>query len=145
IPSYSALSYFNSLGYDDYNSIPASERELSLKLISAVNSIFKLGQWFNLVPTFIRHAPIISYFNNMFLDAMRKVEVSFSEIIQKRRKEIDSLPEDASIQSDLLTMLITVNTSRGIEIPSYKSLNRMLDDCEVFGTIRDIFLGSFET
>ncbi|CAG8552313.1 15256_t:CDS:2, partial [Dentiscutata erythropus] len=123
IPSYSVLSYFNSLGYDDYNSISASERELSLKLVSAVNKIFQLGQY-----------------------AMRKVEKFFSEIIQKRHAEINSLPEDASLPSDdLLTMLLTVNTSHGIEIPSYKSLNRTLDDREVFGTIRDIFLASFET
>ncbi|RIB10868.1 cytochrome P450 [Gigaspora rosea] len=145
IPSYAVLSYFGSLGYDYHDYIPASERELSLKLISIVKSVFKTGQWFNLVPSFIRHAPGISYFNSKFLQPIKDAEILLHEIIQKRRTKIDSLSEDASLPSDFLTLLLTVNTPRGIEVPSYKSLSRSLSDHEIFGTIRDIFFGSFET
>ncbi|KAF0540215.1 cytochrome P450 [Gigaspora margarita] len=145
LPSYTVLSYFNSLGYNDHNYTPVSEQELSLKLISLVKSIFKSGQWFILVPPFIRHAPGISYLNSKFLNFSKEMEDIFLELIQKRRKEIDSLSENASLPSDLLTLLLTVNTSHGIEIPSYKSLNRSLNEHEIFGVIRDIFFGSFES
>ncbi|KAF0469195.1 cytochrome P450 [Gigaspora margarita] len=71
---------------------------------------------FNLVPSFIRHAPGMSYFNSKFLQPIKDAEILLHEIIQKRRTKIDSLSEDASLPSDFLTLLLTVNTPRGIEV-----------------------------
>ncbi|CAG8525633.1 27973_t:CDS:2 [Dentiscutata erythropus] len=142
LPAYSVRTCLNSLGYDDNrDDLSISERELSSKVISLVNTFFKSTQF----PPFIRHAPGISFFNSKFLKRIKDLEVFLIEIIQQRRTEIDLLSENALQSSDFLTLLLTVNTSHGIELRSHKSLNRSLNDYEVFGVIRDILLGSFET
>ncbi|CAG8834014.1 11547_t:CDS:2, partial [Gigaspora margarita] len=45
------LSYFGSLGYEYHDYIPASEQELSLKLISIVKSVLKQGNRINVNET----------------------------------------------------------------------------------------------
>ncbi|CAG8552437.1 257_t:CDS:2, partial [Cetraspora pellucida] len=146
LSAYSMLSYFNSLGYDyNQNYIPTSEWEQSSKLIYLIHGIFKAGQWFIYIPPFIRHAPGISYFNSKFLSAIKNLEVFLLEVIQKKRAEIDLLSKDTLLPSDFLTLLLTVNTPRDQNHALYKSLNRSLNNHEIFGVIRDIFLGSFET
>ncbi|CAG8831825.1 11214_t:CDS:2, partial [Racocetra persica] len=146
LSAYTMLSYFNSLGYKhnlDYT--PSSESEQSSKLISLINSFFKVSQWFTFVPPFIRRAPGINYLNNKFANIVKNLENFLLEIIQKRRAEIDLLSDDTLLPSDFLTLLLTVNTPRDLEHALYKSLNRSLNDHEIFGVIRDIFLGSIES
>ncbi|CAG8525652.1 27974_t:CDS:2 [Dentiscutata erythropus] len=146
LPAYSVHTCFNSLGYEDNcDNLSISERELSSKMISLLNSFFKTAQWFSLVPPFIRHAPGISFFNGKLSKLIKDFEVFLIEIIQKRRAEIDLLSETTLQSSDFLTLLLTVNTSHGIELHSHKSLNRSLNDYEIFGVIRDILFGSVET
>ncbi|CAG8572919.1 4092_t:CDS:2, partial [Cetraspora pellucida] len=145
LSAYSMFSYFNSLGYDynlDY--ITTSEQEKSSKLISIINSFFKASQWFTFTPPFIRHAPGISYFNNKLLNVVKNLEVILLEVIQKKRAEIDLLPNDTLLPSDFLTLLLTVNTPRDLDHALYKSLNRSLNNHEIFGVIRDIFLALSE-
>ncbi|CAG8712699.1 3485_t:CDS:2, partial [Dentiscutata heterogama] len=75
LPGYSVHTFFNSLGYDvNCDNLSNSERELSSKMISLVNSSFKTAQWFSLVPPFIRHAPGISFFNNKLSKVIKNLE-----------------------------------------------------------------------
>ncbi|CAG8521471.1 6742_t:CDS:2, partial [Scutellospora calospora] len=146
IPAYTTLSYFNSLGYGyNHDHIPASKWERSSKVVSHINSIFSVGIWFLSVPPFVRHAPGMNYINNKFLKYANDLEVTINEIIQERHAEIDSLPKDALLPSDFLTLLLTANTPRDQENALYQSLGRSLKDREIFGIIKDIFTGSFET
>ncbi|CAG8824318.1 22459_t:CDS:2, partial [Cetraspora pellucida] len=134
LSAYSMFSYFNSLGYD-YNRdcIQTSEWEQSSKLISLIHHFFKASQWFILIPPFIRHAPGISYFSSKFLIGVKNLEVFLLEVIQKKRVEIDLLPKDTSLSSDFLTLLLTINTPRDQDHALYKSLNRSLNNHEIFG------------
>ncbi|CAG8792236.1 6337_t:CDS:2, partial [Racocetra persica] len=146
LSAYSMLTYFNSLGYEyDLNYIPDSELEQSSKLIYLIDSVFKAMQWFSFIPPFIRNAPGINYFDNKILNKVKNLKVFLLEIIQRRRTEIDLLSNDSLLPSDFLTLLLTVNTPRDLEHNLYKSLSRSLNDHEIFGVIRDIFLGSIET
>ncbi|CAG8595870.1 21088_t:CDS:2, partial [Racocetra persica] len=146
LSTYSMISYFNLLGYEyNLDDIPISEREQSSKLISLINSFFTSAQWVTLIPSFIRRAPGISYFNNKALSSTKQLKDFLAELIQRRRAEINLLSNYALLPSDFLTLLLTANTPRDLEHTSYKSLNRPLNDHEIFGVIRDIFLGSFET
>ncbi|CAG8757088.1 8526_t:CDS:2, partial [Racocetra fulgida] len=143
--AYSMLTYFNSLGYEyDLNYIPASELEQSSKLISLINSFFKAMQWFSLIPPFIRNAPGIKYFNNKIFNNVKNLKVFLLEVIQRRRTEIDLLSNNSLLPSDFLTLLLTVNTPWDLEHTLYKSLSRSLNDHEIFGVIRDIFLALSE-
>ncbi|CAG8757214.1 26614_t:CDS:2, partial [Racocetra persica] len=146
LSTYSTISYFNSLGYEhNLDNIPTSERERSSKLIYLINSLFKSGQWLLLIPSFIRRAPGISYFDNKVLNVIKQLEDFLAELIQKRRAEINSLSNYNLLPSDFLTLLLTANTPRDLEHTSYKLLNRPLNDHEIYGVIRDIFLGSIES
>ncbi|CAG8653326.1 8106_t:CDS:2, partial [Cetraspora pellucida] len=146
LSAYSIFSYFKSLGYDhNHNYIPTTEWEQSSKLLYLVGSFFKIAQWFVYIPPSIRHAPGINYFDNRFLNVIKKFEVFIVELIRRRRAKIDGLSDDALLPSDFLTLLLTINTPRDQERSLYKSLNRSLNDHEIFGVIRDIFLGSIET
>ncbi|CAG8654077.1 13301_t:CDS:2, partial [Racocetra fulgida] len=125
ISTYSMISYFNSLGYKyNLDDIPISEREQSSKLISLINSFFKL---------------------DYVLSAIKQLKDFLIELIQRRRVEINLLSNYALLPSDFLTLLLTANTPRDLEYTSYKSLNRPLNDHEIFAAIRDIFLGSIES
>ncbi|CAG8563233.1 10900_t:CDS:2, partial [Scutellospora calospora] len=99
----------------------------------------------NLSEWFTRHAPGVNYFNNMLINRIKELDVFLHEIIQERCVEIDSLPKDALLPSDFLTLLLTAKTSRCSENALYKSLSRSLNNYQIFGIIKDIFLGSFET
>ncbi|CAG8820852.1 11886_t:CDS:2, partial [Racocetra persica] len=96
-------------------------------------------------PIFIRRAPGISYFNNKVLSLKQQLEDFLTELIQRRRAEINSLSNYTLLPSDFLTLLLTANTPRDLEHTSLKSLNRPLNDYEIFCILRDVFLGSFET
>ncbi|CAG8531778.1 35413_t:CDS:2, partial [Racocetra persica] len=87
---------------------------------------------FNIIPPFIRHAPGISYYDNKYFKTVKELETLLLELIQRRRAEINLLSNDTLLPSDFLTLLLT-------------SLGRSLKDHEIFGVIRDIFLGSTET
>ncbi|CAG8549616.1 29292_t:CDS:2, partial [Racocetra persica] len=118
-PAYSMMNYFISLGYEyNHDHIPVLKWKQSSRLISAVLSIFSITP--------------CEYFANT---------LEFRE----RRAYIDSLPEDAQIPSDALSLLITANTQRDPSRTLFKSLDRSLNDQEIGGILVDIFLGSFET
>ncbi|CAG8544392.1 1440_t:CDS:2, partial [Cetraspora pellucida] len=116
LSAYSMLSYFNLLGYEqNFDYIPSSEWKQSSEIISLINSFFETVLWFNYIPSFIRHVPVISYFNKKYENGIKNLEFLLLELIQRRQHTL------------------------------YKSLNRSLNDHEIFGVIRDIFLGSIET
>ncbi|CAG8532991.1 12162_t:CDS:2, partial [Racocetra fulgida] len=94
---------------------------------------------------FNSHAPGISYYDNKIFKPVKDLENLLLELIQRRRAEIDLLSNDTLLPSDFLTLLLTVNTPRDLDHALYKSLSRSLKDHEIFGVIRDIFLGAIET
>ncbi|CAG8531294.1 8856_t:CDS:2, partial [Gigaspora margarita] len=145
-PAYSIFDYFESLGYEhNRDHIPVSEWRRSPKLISAVLSIFNIIPWFLVVPSIIRHAPGLNFFNQKLLKNVGNLNDIILEIVRERRAYIDSLPIDTQIPSDVLSLLLTANTKRDSPRTLIKSLDRSLDDQEVGGIMKDIFLGSFET
>ncbi|CAG8643295.1 7822_t:CDS:2, partial [Cetraspora pellucida] len=78
----------------------------SMKLV--IDALF-----FLLVGPFMRHyVPIIRKFSISMLKNRDYVFERFDMIIKNRRKIIDELPLDTEMKSDMLTSLITANTSR---------------------------------
>ncbi|GES74984.1 cytochrome P450 [Rhizophagus clarus] len=66
------------------------------------------------------------------------------EIIKNRRKEIENIPLEKSLPNDMLTSLITANTTLDVNYTTTvggEALNRPMSDTEICGIIFDGFLG----
>ncbi|GES75026.1 cytochrome P450 [Rhizophagus clarus] len=138
--------YFNENSENEKADRPLIDE--AVKFVRAIRKhIFGL-LLFEFVPPFLRH--YFSYFknkSNFYIQNLNYINQRMDSIIKKRRHEIENTPLDKPLPNDLLTSIITANTSRGID--NYKSdddeLMRPLTDIEVRGIILDGILAGTDT
>ncbi|CAG8611693.1 344_t:CDS:2 [Cetraspora pellucida] len=109
---YAIASYYNT------QSVIKSEHPDALvedgnKFVKASMKLVIDALFFLLVGPFMRH--YVPIFRNISISMLKNRDYVFERfdmIIKNRRKKIDELPLDTEMKSDMLTSLITANTSR---------------------------------
>ncbi|PKC00252.1 cytochrome P450 [Rhizophagus irregularis] len=101
------------------------------------------------VSSFLRH--YVPFFKNKaddLLQNVRFINKRLDEIIKRRRQTIENTPLNEPLTNDMLTSLITANTSRDVnhtKTVGGEALNRPMTDTEIRGIIFDGFLGGTDT
>ncbi|RGB33678.1 cytochrome P450 [Rhizophagus diaphanus] len=146
--SYSMAAYFDTLS-DKKSDHPLAIVDDSVKLVQALRKHLIGFITFIYVPSLLRH--YVPFFKNKaddLLQNVRFINKRLDEIIRRRRQAIENTPLDEPLANDMLTSLITANTSRDvnhIKTVSGEALNRPMTDSEIRGSIFDGFLGGTDT
>ncbi|CAG8656757.1 13006_t:CDS:1 [Funneliformis mosseae] len=108
--SYAKASYFNSVS-DKKLDIPQHLLKKSGDFLKNHQDSLKGGMFIMNMPGYLRRS-IFKYFNKLCVDLVYWVENEIDIRVKERRQEIEAMPVEKELPSDLLTLLITTNTSR---------------------------------
>ncbi|CAI2196850.1 6075_t:CDS:2, partial [Funneliformis geosporum] len=142
--SYRMASYFNTQG-DEKAEYQQSLIDDSENFIQAFRKQILEAPIFLIIPPFIRH--YVPFFKSKSDAILRNVEFIYQKlesIIKKRRQEIENTSLDKPLSHDMLTSLITANTSRDInhvETVEGEVMNLPMTDLEIRNVMFDTFLG----
>ncbi|PKY38466.1 cytochrome P450 [Rhizophagus irregularis] len=121
----------------------------SVKLVQALRKHFLGFIMFVYVPPFLRHyIPFFKSKANDLLLNLRFINKRLDEIIKRRRQAIENTPLDKPLSNDMLTSVITANTTRDVnhvKTVGGEALNRPMTDSEIRGIILDGFFGGTDT
>ncbi|PKY38468.1 cytochrome P450 [Rhizophagus irregularis] len=146
--SYSMAAYFDTLS-DEKSDHPLAIVDDSVKLVQALRKHLLGFIMFVNVSSFLRH--YVPFFKNKADDLLQNVRFinnRLDEIIKRRRQTIENTPLNEPLTNDMLTSLITANTSRDVnhtKTVGGEALNRPMTDTEIRGIIFDGFLGGTDT
>ncbi|CAG8579051.1 14971_t:CDS:2, partial [Cetraspora pellucida] len=118
------------------------------KFVNASIELISNGMFFLLVGPFMRHyVPIIRNVSISMLKNRDYVFERFDMIIKNRRKKIDELPLDTEMKSDMLTSLITANTSKNsINVKTVDGeMLKPMNDEQVRTNLIEAILGGTDT
>ncbi|CAB4395411.1 unnamed protein product [Rhizophagus irregularis] len=146
--SYSMAAYFDTLS-DEKSDHPSAIVDDSVKLVQALRKHFLGFIMFVYVPPFLRHyIPFFKSKANDLLLNLRFINKRLDEIIKRRRQAIENTPLDKPLSNDMLTSVITANTTRDVnhvKTVGGEALNRPMTDSEIRGIILDGFFGGTDT
>ncbi|CAG8619899.1 9580_t:CDS:2 [Acaulospora morrowiae] len=145
-PTYSLASYYNSLSTDKKVHIPANSLKESDTFIRAIDDFITCFLYFLLLPKYLRELPGLRGYTNNLKKRVEWLKNNVRGIIKERREEIEKTPEDHELTHDLLTMFITINTSRDITEKIADSLHdRPMTDEEICGNFMELLSGGIDT
>jgi cytochrome P450 len=145
--SCSMAAYFNTLSDEPSTMILNDSVELVDALRKHLFSVFS----FLATSSFLRHyVPFFKNKSDDFIRNIRFINQRLDGIIKRRRKEIENTPLDEPLPHDMLTSVITANTSRDVNnTKSSKNVDsnamKPMTDDEIRGIIFDGFLGGTDT
>ncbi|PKC00249.1 cytochrome P450 [Rhizophagus irregularis] len=141
-------AYFDTLS-DEKSDHPSAIVDDSVKLVQALRKHFLGFIMFVYVSPFLRH--YIPFFKSKADDLLlnlRFINKRLDEIIKRRRQAIENTPLDKPLSNDMLTSVITANTTRDVnhvKTVGGEALNRPMTDSEIRGIILDGFFGGTDT
>ncbi|CAI2188012.1 4072_t:CDS:1 [Funneliformis geosporum] len=141
--SYAKASYFNHIT-DKKLDIPQHLLKQSGDLIENLYVALKSGMFIINVPGCIRHT-IFKYFNDMIVGLFYGVEDVIDKRVKERRQEIESMPVETELPSDLLTLMITTNTSRDQNKVRLGEYSEPLSDSSICKIIVELIVGGNST
>ncbi|CAG8456130.1 281_t:CDS:2 [Diversispora eburnea] len=95
--------------------------------------------WRDYIPSYKRKA-------NNFKKSIDKANEVYLKLIRDRKQEIDRIPIDEQLNSDALTMLLTVNTPRDITTRiSDNNHTRPMSEEEILGNVFEIISGGVDS
>ncbi|CAG8700885.1 13365_t:CDS:2, partial [Funneliformis mosseae] len=109
--SYAKANYLNRITDNKKLDIPQNLLKQSGEIIDNLSASLKGGMFIMNVPGYIRRS-IFKYFNNKIIGLFYEVEEVFDKRVKERRQEIEAMPVETELPWDLLTLMITTNTSR---------------------------------
>ncbi|GBC17953.2 cytochrome P450 [Rhizophagus irregularis DAOM 181602=DAOM 197198] len=135
--------------HDEKSDHPSAIVDDSVKLVQALRKHFLGFIMFVYVSPFLRH--YIPFFKSKADDLLlnlRFINKRLDEIIKRRRQAIENTPLDKPLSNDMLTSVITANTTRDVnhvKTVGGEALNRPMTDSEIRGIILDGFFGGTDT
>ncbi|CAI2163815.1 2699_t:CDS:1 [Funneliformis geosporum] len=141
--SYAKANYFNRLS-DKKLDIPQHLLKQSGDLIDNLFAALKGGMFIINVPSCIRHT-IFKYLNDMIIGLFYRVEDVISKRVKERRQEIEAMSVEKELPSDLLTMMITTNTSRDQNKIRLGDYSEPLSDISICKIIVELIIGGTDT
>ncbi|CAG8801632.1 11345_t:CDS:2, partial [Racocetra persica] len=104
--------------------------------------------YFRLCPKFFRYYfPYIRGIVRKYLDNKKYLYQRLINIIEKRRREINEIPLDEELRSDMLTSFIIANTDRDTNKGKFseKYNEKPMKNEEICGNLIDAFIGGTDT
>ncbi|CAG8640892.1 16711_t:CDS:2, partial [Acaulospora colombiana] len=145
-PAYSMASYYNSLSTDKKISVSESNLKESDTFLEAIDAYSMSLIYFMLFPKFIRNFPGFSGYTRKLKSRVNWLRNNIYNIIKERREEIERTPEDQELANDILTMFLTINTSRDITEKIADSLHdKPMTDEEICGNFVETMTGGSDT
>ncbi|CAG8443628.1 13447_t:CDS:2 [Funneliformis caledonium] len=145
--SYTMASYFN-IQSDEKSEHPQALVDDSENFVQAFRKQILGGPLFIFIPPFFRH--YVPFFKSRSDALLRNIEFIYQRlesIIKRRRQEIEISSLDKPLSQDMLTSLITANTSRDInhvETVEGEVMNLPMTDLEIRSILFETFLGGTE-
>ncbi|CAG8510829.1 16036_t:CDS:2 [Acaulospora colombiana] len=105
-------NYYNKISHNkdkEVSDIVLKENEYVSKCASEFASAVV---WFLIIPRIVRNLPGISQRTKKYKEQVKWLRSNLLKIVKARREEIERTPESEQLTPDLLTMFLTVNTSR---------------------------------
>ncbi|CAG8692328.1 5565_t:CDS:1, partial [Acaulospora morrowiae] len=118
-----SLAYYQQIAKkSNSKSEPAETEEFLNHLLTWEYSM----KFFVLLPPFLRnYVPILYNYNEKYKKNKEWLDEYLFGIIRDRKSEIEKTPEDMTLRSNVLTLLITANTPRGMSVEVEGSLRTM--------------------
>ncbi|CAG8537990.1 14028_t:CDS:2 [Acaulospora morrowiae] len=134
-----------------YKKISSDNTEVSDRILKESEHLSKCTRgyatsilWYRSVPKIFRNFPGIHLFTKKLKEQVNWLRTNAINIVKNRREEIERTPEDISLTRDLLTMFLTINTTRDITKGIADDINdRPLSDEEIAPVFMEISLASF--
>ncbi|CAG8571222.1 8965_t:CDS:2 [Funneliformis caledonium] len=146
--SYTMAAYFNTQG-DEKAVHPQAIIDDSETFVRAFRKHIIGAPIFILFPPFVRHyVPFIKGRSDALLKNIGFIYQRMEHIIKKRRQEIENTPLDKPLSHDMLTSVITANTTRDInrvKTVEGEAMDRPMTDLEIRGIMFDAFIGGTDT
>ncbi|CAG8493247.1 3955_t:CDS:2 [Acaulospora colombiana] len=147
IQKHSITNYYNSLSIDKKNTtvIEGAFKETET-FLKALEDVTMCLVYFMIVPKFVRNFPGIRWYSQRLKNQLNWMRNSVCNIAKARREEIEKTPEDQELTKDMLTMFLTINTSRDITERIADSLHDkpMTDDKTIINFV-EIMAGGIGT
>ncbi|CAG8671659.1 10833_t:CDS:2, partial [Acaulospora morrowiae] len=143
---YSLASYYNSVSIDKKVHVSESNLKESDTFIDAVDGFLMCLLYFLVLPKYIRDFLGIRRYTQNLKEKLSWLRMNIRDIIKERREEIEKTPENQELAHDILTMFITINTSRDITERIADSLHdRPMTDEEICGLFIETLSGGIDT
>ncbi|CAG8455689.1 11684_t:CDS:2 [Acaulospora morrowiae] len=143
---YSLASYYNSLSINKKVQVSENSLKESEAFIDAVDGFMMCLLYFLVLPKYIFDFPGIRIYTQRLKDKLSWLRKNVSGIIKERREEIEKTPEGQELVHDILTMFLTINTSRDITEKVADSLHdRPMTDEEICGLFLETLSGGIDT
>jgi cytochrome P450 len=142
--SYSLAEYFNELSDNEKAQRPSALIDEPTKYVNAIRKHALGVLTFQFVSPFLRH--YFPYFKNKSDDLLQNadhISQKMETIMKRRRQEIENTPLDKPLPNDMLTLLITANTPRGVNYGG--ELSRPLTDSEARVILLDGIVAGTDT
>ncbi|CAG8455731.1 11271_t:CDS:2 [Scutellospora calospora] len=145
-PAHAMAGFYNSLVVpkDKRTDHPKELLDATEEIIFSIKNEFKAARFMFFFPPFIRHY-ILRYYNNKYVNNVKRFDEILLSIIRKRKAEIDAIPDGDSLNPDMLTLLLTTNTSRDLGIISTGEITRPMTEDEIRADLKEIFSVGIDT
>jgi len=145
---YSLAIYFNSLIKDEQKKTkhPKSILQESKDYVDSLRMLSKGTMFFLMVPRLIRHyVPIISRYNQLFLDNAKWFENKNLEFINEREELVKNTKNHEELSPNTLTLLLTTNTEKDLNKITKGEFSRALSNKEIAASLMEIFTAGIES
>ncbi|RGB39024.1 cytochrome P450 [Rhizophagus diaphanus] len=141
--SYTMAGYFNTLSENEKAERPEAIIDETIKLVDAIRKQVLGLLFFQFVSPFLRHyVPFFKGKSDELLQNAKFLIQRMESIIKKRRQEIENTPLDKPLPNDMLTSVITANTTRDV---NGNETMRPMTDTEIRGIMLDGIIAGTDT
>ncbi|CAG8537318.1 16839_t:CDS:2, partial [Acaulospora morrowiae] len=145
-PARSLASYYNELSIDKKVDVSENALKESEVLLQAIEDLSASGIHFMIFPKFIRDFPGIRLYTQRLKNSINWLRKKSLDIIKARREDIEKTPKDQELTPNILTMFLTINTSRDVTESIVDSLHdKPMSDEEIGSLFLEILLGGIHT
>ncbi|CAG8536772.1 6082_t:CDS:2 [Paraglomus occultum] len=139
--TYALSAYRNSLlAEHQQQSLPDSAINSYSKFINHLCAISRIGQFFYLIPWYFRHyAPGIRGTAERMKKEAMWLQEEVRKIVQERKKEIENLKEGEELRADLLSLMLTINTQKDLNVVKTGEFERPLNEDEIIQLLIEAF------
>ncbi|CAG8689250.1 16369_t:CDS:1, partial [Acaulospora colombiana] len=102
-------------------------------------------KFFILLPPFLRnYVPGLRHYNEKYKKNKAWLDEYLFGLIRHRRSEIESMPENEELHPNVLSLLITANTPKGLSVEVEGAFRPMIEK-EISSNMLEVFAGGIET
>ncbi|CAG8464637.1 13321_t:CDS:2 [Racocetra fulgida] len=130
-PAHAMAGYYNTLvPKNKQTDHPKELLDATEEIIFSIKNEFFAASFMFFFPPFIRHY-ILRHYNTKYVNQVKRFNEILLSIIRRRKAEINATPIGEPLNPDMLTLLLTTNTPRDLEIISTGDITRPMAEDEI--------------